>query len=73
MWLYWETKDSQKIIDLSYSIMLMVIPSFTFFIILPVALKLNATFIVSMALSTIITAIVYWLFFILLNKLGLNI
>ena len=31
IWIYWETKDSQKIIDLSYSIMFMVIPSFTFF------------------------------------------
>ena len=72
MWIYWETKDSQKIIDLSYSIMLMVIPSFTFFIFLPFALKFNASFIVSMVLSTIITALVYWLFFALLNKFGIT-
>ena len=32
MWLYWETQDTQKVIDLSYSIIWMVIPSFTFFI-----------------------------------------
>ena len=73
MWLYWETKESQKVIDLSYSIMLMVIPSFTFFIILPFALKLHISFIISMTLSTLITALVYWLFFILLNKIGINI
>ena len=73
MWLYWETKDSQKVIDLSYSIMLMIIPSLTFFIILPFALKLHVSFIISMALSSIITALVYWLFFALLNKFGINI
>ena len=32
IWLYWETKDPYKIIDLSYSIILMIIPSFVFFI-----------------------------------------
>ena len=30
IWLYWETNDSQKVINLSNSIMLMILPSFTF-------------------------------------------
>ena len=34
IWLYWDTKDVQKIIDLSYNTIIMVIPSFVFFIIL---------------------------------------
>ena len=61
MWLYWETRDNQKVIDLSYSIIWMVIPSFTFFIILPLALKLNISFILSMILATIFTASAYWI------------
>ncbi len=40
IWLYLETKDSQKIIDLSHSIILMIIPSLTFFIVLPFVMKL---------------------------------
>ncbi len=73
IWLYWETRDTQKVIDLSYSIILMVIPSFTFFIILSLTLKIQNSFIISMILATISTAIAYWLFFELLNKFGINI
>ena len=35
IWLYWETKDTQKIIDLSNSTLLMVIPSLSVFFFLP--------------------------------------
>ena len=35
VWLYWETKDTQKIIDLSHSTLLMVIPFLTFFVFFP--------------------------------------
>ena len=73
IWLYWETKDSQKVIDLSYSIIWMVIPSFTFFIILPLALKFNISFVLSMILAIISTALAYWLFLEFLNKFGVNI
>ena len=72
IWIYWETKDTQKIIDLSYTVMLMVIPSFAFFIILPLLLKLQNSFTVSIIISTISTAIIYWLFFELLNKFGIS-
>ena len=70
IWLYWDTKDNQKIIDLSNSTLLMVIPSLSFFIILPILIKLNLSFALSMGASVIFTAICYWFFFILLNKIG---
>ena len=73
IWLYWETKDSQKIIDLSYSIILMVIPSFTFFIVLPIVIRLQSSFVVSMIVATISTIIAYWLFVELLGKFGITI
>ncbi|MBK69103.1 MAG: hypothetical protein CMF54_04855 [Legionellales bacterium] len=70
IWLYWDTKDNQKIIDLSNSTLLMVIPSLSFFIILPILIKLNLSFVLSIGASAIFTAICYWFFFILLNKIG---
>lgn len=68
IWLYWETKNIQKIIDLSNSTFLMIIPSCTFFIFLPFLLKLNLSFVFSMIGSVILTAICYWLFISFLQK-----
>ena len=73
IWLYWETKDSQKIVDLSYSIILMIIPSLTFFIVLPFVMKLQSSFIISMIVATVSTIIAYWLFIVLLGKFGISI
>ena len=72
IWLYWDTRNEQKIIDLSYSILLMVIPSLTFFIILPLALKLNVSFLISITLASISTALVYWFFIGLLNRFDIS-
>ena len=71
IWLYWETKDIQKIIDLSNSTLLMVIPSLSFFIFLPILLKFNLSFIFSMTSSTLLTAVCYFIFISILHKLGL--
>ena len=68
VWLYWETQNTQKIIDLSNSVFLMVIPSITFFIFLPFLLRLNVSFTISMLGSVILTAICYYVFFIVINK-----
>tara|TARA_B100001964_G_C13941263_1_gene469027 strand:+ start:224 stop:574 length:351 start_codon:yes stop_codon:yes gene_type:complete len=73
IWIYLETKNTQKIIDLSYAIMLMVIPSFAFFIILPLLLKLQTSFTLSIIISTLATAVIYWLFLELLNRFGISI
>ena len=72
IWLYWEKRDSQMVIDLSYSILLMVIPSLTFFIILPLTLKFNNSFTLSMILATISTILAYWIFTLMINKIGIN-
>ena len=60
------------VIDLSYSVLLMIIPSFTFFIILSLALKFNNSFTLSMILATISTILAYWIFTLMLNKIGIN-
>lgn len=72
-WLYWETRDTQKIIDLSNSTLLMTIPSLSFFIFLPLLLKFNINFLLSMTISVLLTAISYWIFYYFLNKFGISI
>jgi len=72
IWLHVETKDTSKTIDLSYSIILMIIPSFIFFIVLPMCLKMQIPYIFSMILAFCSTALSYWLYVLLLNKFGIN-
>ena len=71
IWLYWDTRDSQKVIDLSYGTIIMTIPSFTFFIIFPLMIKLKQNFFFSLIISIISTSIIYLIFIYILKKLDL--
>ena len=62
VWLYWDTKDYQKVIDLSYGTILLSIPGFAFFIILPILLKFKQNFALSILISIIGTALIYFIF-----------
>tara|TARA_B100000029_G_C16862688_1_gene699949 strand:- start:187 stop:537 length:351 start_codon:yes stop_codon:yes gene_type:complete len=73
IWLYFDTRDYQKVIDLSYGTILLTIPSFAFFIILPVLLKLKHNFGISIVLSIIGTSILYFVFVFFLKKFGISI
>ena len=70
IWLYWETKNINKVIDLTNSTLLMIIPSLSFFIFLPFFLKINNSFTFSITLSIFLTGLCYWLFFLVIEKLG---
>ena len=72
VWLYWDTKDAQKVIELSYSTIVMSLPSFVFFIILPLLLKYKQNFILSLLISIISTAIAYAIFMFVIKKFNLN-
>ena len=72
VWLYWDTKDTQKVIELSYSTIVMSLPSFIFFIILPMLLKLKQNFILSLLISVISTAIAYAIFMFFIKKFNIN-
>ena len=72
VWLYWDTKDTQKVIELSYSTIIMTIPSFVFFIVLPILLKFKQNFIFSILISIISTALAYFIFMFLVRKFNLN-
>jgi ABC-type dipeptide/oligopeptide/nickel transport system permease subunit len=58
-WIYYESKDTQKIIDMSYSVFWLVIPSLLFFLLLPALLKMNYTFAHAMLLSCAALAVLY--------------
>jgi hypothetical protein len=59
IWIYCEQKDPQKIIELSYSIFWLVIPSLVFFLVLPLLLKHGIAFTWSMLIAASATAICY--------------
>ena len=67
IWLYWDTKDVQQVIELSYSTIVMTLPSFVFFIILPLLLKFKQNFIFSLLVSIICTSIAYAIFMFLIK------
>ena len=73
IWLYFDTRDYQKVIDLSYGTILLTIPSFAFFLILPILLKMKQNFVISIIISIIGTSILYFIFIFLLKKLGISI
>ncbi|HEV2613213.1 MAG TPA: DUF3147 family protein [Gammaproteobacteria bacterium] len=59
LWLYSESKDTQKIIALSYDIFWLVLPSLIFFLALPFLLKKSVNFYVALGSSITLTAIGY--------------
>tara|TARA_Y100000768_G_scaffold287625_1_gene221891 strand:+ start:103 stop:450 length:348 start_codon:yes stop_codon:yes gene_type:complete len=72
VWLYWDTKDTHKVIELSYSTIVMSIPSFVFFIVLPLLLKFKQNFILSIILSILSTALAYIIFMFIVKKFNIN-
>jgi hypothetical protein len=73
IWLYRETKDTAKVIELSYGIFWMVLPSLLFFVTLPFLLKKGISFGLAMLYSCIIMAVFYTLYIYVLEKFGIKI
>ncbi|PZP86427.1 MAG: hypothetical protein DI582_02865 [Azospirillum brasilense] len=59
LWVYWDTKDTGKIIELSYSVFWLVFPSLAFFLILPLLLKHGLGFPTAMGGAIMVTAAFY--------------
>lgn len=68
IWLYVDTGDNKKVIELSTSIFWLVIPSLTLFISLPIFLKKGFAFYSSMFISVGLTIIAYYLMIFILQK-----
>ena len=72
IWLYIDTKDTDKISTLSTSIFWLVIPSLALFVTLPVLLRKEINFYISMGTSIVITVICYYLMITVLGKFGVK-
>lgn len=68
IWLYWDTKDTQQVTDLTNNTLLMIVPSLTFFIFLPISLRIGMDFIPAMILSILGTGLCYWIYTSILLK-----
>lgn len=71
IWLYVDTKDAEKIADLSTGIFWLVLPTLIFFLILPWLLSKQINFWVSMAVSSGVMIIFYLGYATIGRKLGL--
>ncbi len=72
VWLYVDTKDTQKVSDLSYGIFWAVLPSLLFFIALPLLLKAGLRFPLAMLVSCVLMAGFYFGYLAILKKLGIT-
>lgn len=73
IWLYHDTHDSAKIIELSNGIFWAVLPSLLFFIALPLLLKAGLKFGLGMILASAIMFVGYTIYVALIRKVGFNI
>jgi hypothetical protein len=68
LWLYYDTRDSRQVAQLSYGVFWMVLPSLVLFILLPLLLRWQLAFIPALLLSLSATVLAY---FAMLRALGL--
>lgn len=72
IWLYHDTHDTTKIIDLSHGIFWAVLPSLIFFIALPILIKAGVKFGLAMVLAIAIMFVGYTIYVALMRKLGVS-
>lgn len=72
-WLYLETDKLEKVSALSYGIFWVVVPSLVFFLLFPLFVKMGWNYWFSIGSSCAGTALTYWGYLMLLEKLGVKI
>ncbi len=72
IWLYLDTKEVEKISNLSTSIFWLVIPSLALFVTLPILLKKGIGFYPSLGIATSVTVVCYYLMIIVLGTFGIK-
>ena len=70
IWLYYDTNDKQLTAELANGILYLVIPSMAFFVVLPQMLKRDYSFALSLVSASVVTAGLYALTALLINKLS---
>ncbi len=72
-WLYWETGDAQKVQDLSWSILWLIVPSLAFFVAVPLLIRAGARVPLAILASCGITAAVYAVYVLAGRRFGLDV
>ena len=72
VWLYVDTRDVQKVVALSTSIFWLVIPSLALFLVLPVMLRKDINFYISMGVALVVTVTCYFIMIGILGKFGIE-
>lgn len=73
IWLYIDTESRTQVAQLSKNVFWMVIPSLSFFIILPVLMKTEINFYLSLLIATVIMVAVYFAMIFILHRFGINV
>lgn len=60
IWLYRDTHDTQRVIELSYSVFWLVLPSLSLFLVLPVLLRAGLNFAVAMVIGLAVMVVLYY-------------
>jgi hypothetical protein len=72
VWLYADTRSVEQVSALSWSILLMILPSLLFLIALPLLLKAGTPFALAIVVSVTVTAAGYWGYGALLGRYGIT-
>ena len=67
IWLYYDTRDIQKVSELSISILWLVIPSLIFFIVFPVCVKAGLSFVPALIAACVLMSAGYGVFLYLMK------
>lgn len=71
-WLYYDTRDTAQVMQLTQSIFWVVLPSLVFFLVLPLLLKAGVGFFSALLASSAVMVVTYWLYTLLLTRLGVR-
>jgi hypothetical protein len=72
LWLYLETKDTERVAKLSFSIFWLVLPSLSLLVVLPLLLRAKMNFYASLGASIAAMLACYAVMLVVLNKLGIK-
>jgi hypothetical protein len=72
VWLYLDTRDLEKVSDLSNAIFWLVLPSLSFFIMLPMLLRMKYSFWLSLGIALVVMIACYLLMVALLKRIGIQ-
>jgi hypothetical protein len=71
-WLWIDTRDAGQVQDLSWSILWVILPSVTFFVVLPLAIRAGLAVVPSLVVACIATGLAYAAWVWLAGRIGLE-